>query len=221
MKDIVIVGAGGMGREVAVLIGAINRASDAPPWRLLGFVDADPSLAGRQLAGHVVLGGDEYVLGGSRAPAVVFAVGWPQALAAAHARYAAAAHLANPVLRHPSAVIDGDVTLGDGVLLGAGVVLTTDIVVGARTILNPQTTVGHDARLGADCVLNYGVRVSGAVTIGDRCLIGSGAVLLQGVVVGDEAVVGAGAVVTRDVPPGATVAGVPARPHPPATGGAA
>jgi UDP-2-acetamido-3-amino-2,3-dideoxy-glucuronate N-acetyltransferase len=41
--------------------------------------------------------------------------------------------------------------------------------------------------------------------------IGSGAVILCGVTIGEQAMVGAGAVVTRDVPDGATVAGVPAR----------
>lgn len=49
------------------------------------------------------------------------------------------------------------------------------------------------------------------VRIGHRAWIGSGAILLPGVSVGDDAVVGAGAVVTRDVPPGAVVAGNPAR----------
>ncbi len=49
------------------------------------------------------------------------------------------------------------------------------------------------------------------VRIGHRAWIGAGAILLPGVVVGDDSVVGAGAIVTRDVPPGAVVAGNPAR----------
>jgi UDP-perosamine 4-acetyltransferase len=53
--------------------------------------------------------------------------------------------------------------------------------------------------------------VSGSVEIGDGVLVGSGAVLLQGIRVGEGATIGAGAVVTRDVPPGETVVGVPAR----------
>lgn len=52
---------------------------------------------------------------------------------------------------------------------------------------------------------------SGPVAIGDRVFLGQRAVVLGGVSIGDGATVGAGAVVTRDVPAGATVAGVPAR----------
>ncbi len=213
-SDIIVVGTGGIGREVAVLIEAVNRAAAAPPWRLLGYADADPRRAGERLGAHEVLGGDDYVLGIGREVAVVVAIGWPGLLAAAHRRYDDAAHVTRPSLRHPTAVLDGDVRLGPGVVVAAGAVLTTDIAVGAHSILNLQVTVGHDAVIGEDCVLGPGVHVSGGVNIGDRCLLGSGAVILQGVTIGADAVVGAGAVVTRDVAAGATVTGVPARPRP-------
>jgi acetyltransferase-like isoleucine patch superfamily enzyme len=49
------------------------------------------------------------------------------------------------------------------------------------------------------------------IVVEDRASIGSGAIVLGGVRVGAGALVGAGAVVARDVPAGATVAGVPAR----------
>ena len=59
-----------------------------------------------------------------------------------------------------------------------------------------------------------GARVAGAVSIGAGALVGSGAVVLQGLTVGAGATIGAGAVVTRDVAPGVTVVGVPARARP-------
>ena len=57
-----------------------------------------------------------------------------------------------------------------------------------------------------------GAKVNGNVTIGDDVYIGAGAIIRQGLTIGRGAVVGMGAVVTRDVPPGVTVVGNPARP---------
>jgi acetyltransferase-like isoleucine patch superfamily enzyme len=93
-------------------------------------------------------------------------------------------------------VCDG-VTIGDGVFVGHGVMFVNDK---APRVLNeagrPQTDADWELL---------------PIAVGDRAAIGSGAVILGGVTIGDSALVGAGAVVTRDVPAGATVAGVPAR----------
>jgi serine O-acetyltransferase len=78
--------------------------------------------------------------------------------------------------------------------------------------------VGGNTRLGADCTLLHGVTL-GEVRfdedvcprLGDRVTVGAGAIVLGGIVVGSDATIGAGSVVREDVPPGATVAGVPAR----------
>ena len=51
----------------------------------------------------------------------------------------------------------------------------------------------------------------GRVNVGDHAFVGAGAVILPRLKIGAHAVIGAGAVVTRDVAPGSTVVGVPAR----------
>ena len=106
------------------------------------------------------------------------------------------------------------VHLGDEVYLNFGVVLldVCEIRVGDRTQIGP-----HAQLLAADHPREAAVRAEGLetgkpVTVGADVWIGAGALVLPGVTVGDGAVVGAGAVVTRDVAPGATVAGNPARP---------
>ena len=114
---------------------------------------------------------------------------------------------------HPLASLGRDVQLGDGSVVAAGARLTTHIVVGEHCYVGPNATIGHDAVLGAFVTVLPGATVSGGVTLDAGVLIGTGANLLQGVHVGRGAVVGAGAVVVRDVAPGLTVAGVPARPR--------
>ena len=93
-------------------------------------------------------------------------------------------------------VCDG-VTLGDGVFVGHGVMFVNDKV--------PRVLNERGEHQGADDWEMLPTRV------GDGASIGSGAVILGGLSIGAGALIGAGAVVTRDVPPGAVVAGVPAR----------
>lgn len=72
--------------------------------------------------------------------------------------------------------------------------------------------VGEDVNIGAGTVTcNYDGDAKHRTTIGDRCFIGSDTMLVAPVTVGDGAVTGAGSVVNRDVSPGETVVGVPAR----------
>ena len=88
------------------------------------------------------------------------------------------------------------VTIEDEVFVGHGVMFINDRY--------PRATTDGQLQTDADWTVEPTVVRRGAS-------IGSGAVLLCGVTVGEGALIGAGAVVTADVPPGATVAGVPAR----------
>lgn len=104
----------------------------------------------------------------------------------------------------------GHITIADDVYLGHGVHLhcLDDITVGAGTMIVDDVYIGSADHDRADRHVVHG---SGAVTIGERVFIGQRAIVLGGVTIGDGATIGAGAVVTRDVPAGATAAGVPAR----------
>jgi len=116
-----------------------------------------------------------------------------------------------PTLVHPSAIVAEDVALSGGAQVLAGAILQAGVTVAENVLLNIGCIVDHDCRIGAHAHLAPRVTLSGGVTIGSGVHVGTAAVVLQGVRIGDGAIVGAGTVVTRDVAPGATVVGNPAR----------
>jgi sugar O-acyltransferase (sialic acid O-acetyltransferase NeuD family) len=205
IQDIAIVGAGGLGKEIAVLIGQINQVQKI--WNLVGFFD-DGLPAGSEVLSLPVLGNIDALNRGKRNS--VIAIGNP-ALKAAIVKRLTNPHLKFPVLVHPSASLGQEITVGEGSIVCAGSVLTVHINIGRHVLINLNTTIGHDVVVGDYSSLMPGTHVSGFVTVGQRAFIGTGTSILQNVQLEEGAVVGAGAVVNRDVKANVTVVGVPAR----------
>ena len=112
---------------------------------------------------------------------------------------------------HPGAQLASDVRLGEGAQVMVGAVVQPGCELGSNTIVNTGAIVDHDCVIGAHSHVAPGVVLSGGVQIGTNVHVGTGARVIQGISIGDFAIVGAGAVVIANVPPHATVVGVPAR----------
>jgi sugar O-acyltransferase (sialic acid O-acetyltransferase NeuD family) len=212
-KPIVIVGAGGFGREVIDVIDAINAEADAPIWEVVGVVDDAPSevnLKRLKRRGTPFLGGTGEPLVWPNRVHYVVGIGSTRVRRTIADRYDEA-HLRAATLVHPSVTQGFDVRIGEGTVICAGVRLTTNIDLGRHVHLNLNVTVGHDTTVRDFVSVNPLASISGDCLLEEGALIGVSGVVLNGLTVGNGATVGGSACVVRDVPSGVVVKGVPAR----------
>ncbi|MBL3554917.1 MULTISPECIES: acetyltransferase [Marinobacter] len=112
---------------------------------------------------------------------------------------------------HPSAIISPHADIGLGSVVFANSVVNPCAVVGAGVIVNTGAVVEHDCVVGDFAHISPNAVLAGGVTLGHLAWVGACASIRQMLSVGRESVVGMGGVVTKDVEPGVTVVGNPAR----------
>lgn len=212
--SLVIVGAGGHGRELASYVREVAEVD--PGITLVGFVDDRPPAG--PVHGVRILGtfSDLEALlhaNPSVAYSYLTAVGDnPTRRRLVERLGRLGAHNLTPwSLVHPRAAVGQGVEVGPGSCLAPGCILTTDVRIGAHCVLNVNVSVSHDCVVGDFSNVNPGAALCGGVRLGTGCCIGAGATVIQNVSIGENVTVGAGAVVIRDLPDGVCAVGVPSR----------
>lgn len=209
-QRLVIVGTGGLGRELHGLVEAIN-AAGKENWEVVGWLDSDAATHGTAVHGLPVLG-DLPWLADHPDTAVVIGIGAPHTRRRVVEQIRALGHTRFATLIHPTAVIGQRAEIGEGTVICAGVTTTTDYRIGRHVLINLLATVAHDDVLHDYVNVAPAVVISGSVTIGEGADIGTNATINQGVEIGAWTIVGSGAVVTKSLPANCTAVGAPAKP---------
>lgn len=210
MRPLVVIGAGGFGRETLDVVDVIN--AESPTFELLGVADDAPSTDNlKRLAqrGITHLGGLSTI---PRGVEVAVAVGSPRARRAIVEQLHDADH-EYPSLIHPDTLTGSRFEHGVGLIALGGVSVGTNVSLGAHVHLNAHAVIGHDAVLDDYVSINPNATVSGEVHIGSGTLVGASATILQGLTLSPGCLVGAAACVTRPIRSAdTTVVGIPAAP---------
>lgn len=204
MKDLLLLAASGLAREVA--------AAKQRDYRVVGILDDDDSLHGKRIAGVDVLGGITLAVAHDAQLLICVGSGTGRRKVAGRLRALGVPEDRFATMVDESARVPPSCDIGPGSILLANVVLTTEVTVGKHVVVMPNVTLTHDVAVGDYATLTAGVSLAGGVVVGEESYIGMNASVRQNVWIGLGSVLGMGAVALSDIPAGETWAGVPARP---------
>jgi sugar O-acyltransferase (sialic acid O-acetyltransferase NeuD family) len=206
-ERLIIVGAGGFGRELLSWAADCCDAGDLPA--VAGFIDDDAAvLRGYDIPVDFLGSVSDFQPGAG--DQVLLAIGNPKA------KQRVAAQLADRGARfatmiHPTAVVSRSARLGEGVILCPLSLVSANARVGRLVTVNVMSSIGHDVMVGDYSTLSAHVDLTGFVSLGEGVMVGSSATVVPKVKVGAGATIGAGSTVYRTIPEGATVYAQPSK----------
>lgn len=203
---LILIAASGLAREVlACLEGQYY-------YEVVGILDDSPALQGTSVGRVPVLGAVSSVADHPRAQLLICA-GKGTTRAAILDRLVALGVGEDRfgTVIDPSVRVRSSCSVGAGSIVLAGTVLTADVTVGRHVVIMPNATLTHDDRVDDFATLCAGVTLGGTVQVGRAAYLGMNSCVRENLSIGSDATLGMGAALTRDLPPGETWIGTPAR----------
>lgn len=208
MKKLIIVGAGGFGREV--LAYCRDYQLHQKEWEIIGFIDDNRDALDNYnydlsiidtIKDYMPKPDDIFVMG----------IGLPTAhkLMIGEILLTKGAHFIT--LIHPAAKVDERASIGIGCVIAPWAGISCETKLGNFVTMNAYASVGHDSTLEDGCTVSSYGSIAGKVKLGRGVAVGLHGCVLPGCEIGDFATVGSGSVVVKNVKPQKTVMGVPAK----------
>jgi len=207
MEKAVIIGAGTQGQVYASYIkeAGIN---------LIGFIDDDSSIQGKEVLGLPVMGKYEDLFQNNFKNKIQN-VYCPIGINSVRANYLSTLKKEGygiPSFIHHTVSIAPDVKLGEAVYMLAGNIVMPHTTTGSYLMINMGSTIAHHVTLGDGVFMSSGVNLGALVKVEDLAYIGMGSTIMTGVKnIGRNSLLGAGCVIIKDVPDNAVMVGNPGR----------
>jgi len=206
--NVVVIGAGGFGREVIWTIQEHNKIYDE--FSVVGFLDDDESLWGKMVDGIKVLGNIDWVFLQKKEIKYIIAIADSQ-IRKKIVEKLGREKISFQTIIHPNVVYSKSSKIGNGVIIQAGGIITINVKIGNHVHVNMGTTIAHDSVIQDFVTMAPGVHVNGETVIEEGVFIGSGAVLQQKLKIGKWAKIGAGTVLRTNAEEHSTYVGIPGK----------
>jgi sugar O-acyltransferase (sialic acid O-acetyltransferase NeuD family) len=205
MKKIIIIGAGGFGREILDTIYYINQF--ASKYHVLGFIDKNIQ-KGSIVNGLPVLGNDSNLESYTEA-SLVIGIGDPHTRKRYFELYKDRFDF--PIIIHPTAIISDFAVIGPGSLIQAFCIVAANSIIGNCVAINARSGIGHDARVGNYTSIQSFCDITGNNSVGELCFFGTGVKLIPGLAIASESYLCAGTVIFKNIIAKSKVLGNPGK----------
>ena len=204
-EQIIIIGAGGLAKEVAFIIESLK------DFEVFGFISNEGKRNERIYKDFKIVGNDEEAFLKWSDMNFVIAIGDPKIRRKVYYMYFKKGIKRFPKIIHPLSTVANEVEIEEGVIIYPGSKIMPSTKIKKFSIINTNTIIAHDCLIGKFTNLNPSSVINGNVKIGDNVLVGSGAVLHQGLSICDNVNIGIGSVVVRDIKESGTYFGNPTK----------
>ncbi len=209
MKKIIIYGAGGLGKEIALVIENINQVGGI--WDFLGFVDDKIKKGTEIYAGYKVMGSKKIFAELREDVYVICAVGDGKVRQSIYQIILQNNYVLIPTIVDASVNLGKNITIGKGSIVCKGSSLTVDTEIGEGVLINVGALVGHDSSIGDYSTLSPRAMIAGNTKIGQRCTLGAGSFVLEGIKITDDTKIAPLSGVYRNIDKPGVYSGNPAR----------
>lgn len=206
MINVVIYGAGGLGREIYDTLLIIN--SRELVFNILGYID-DFKERGSFVNGVPVLGKPSVLAEIQGKVGIILGIAIPEVRKRLHLKYKNEYFFPNII--HPTAILSNFADIGEGILIQSNCIVASNSRIGDGVMINAHSGVGHDARVGDYCSIMSYCDLAGNTHLGDLSFVGSGAKVIPSTTIAAESYLCAGAVVFKDVIEKSKLLGNPAK----------